>query len=285
MSSENKAPSGSDEAGEAPGPRRIVPPAAFEARGVAPAIEPPPALTNHGGPLLGSVQVVPIYWGAAWSETANSQLAAQLDGFFDFILTSEYMDLLAEYSTATTTIEHGVRLPSVRITNSEPGSTVGSRRQVTDGQIQTSLQGFIANGTVPATTADTLYFVYLPPGVVSILGTDRSCSGFCGYHNHIGGVRYAVIPFANCSGCSFPGEFLDTLTEVSSHELAEAITDPDLNAWWDSGAGDEIGDICNRQTTRLGGFLVQTEWSNEQHACVVGPVAPTALRGRARVRP
>ena len=26
----------------------------------------------------------------------------------------------------------------------------------------------------------------------------------------------------------------------------------------------ELGDICNRQTTRLGGYLVQTEWSNAQ---------------------
>src|SRR5207249_733185 len=50
--------------------------------------------------------------------------------------------------------------------------------------------------------------------------------------------------------------------------------DPDLNAWWETGAGDEIGDICNRQTTRLGGFLVQTEWSNAQDACVIAPAAP-----------
>jgi hypothetical protein len=262
------------EAGEAAVPRRIVPPVEFEARGLAPSIESPPVLTNHGGPVLGAVQVVPIYWGAAWSQAANSQLATQLDGFFDFILTSEHMDLLAEYSTATTTIQHGTRLPSVRIANSEPGTIVGGQRQVTDAQIQSSLQGFIANGTLPATTANTLYFIYLPPGVVSILGTDQSCSGFCGYHNHIGGVRYAVIPFANCSGCVFPGQFLDTLTEVSSHEFAEAVTDPALNAWWESGVGDEIGDICNRQTTRLGGFLVQTEWSNAQNACVIAPVAP-----------
>ncbi|HEY2176371.1 MAG TPA: hypothetical protein VGH85_21395 [Mycobacteriales bacterium] len=257
-------------------PRGVVPPADFEAAGVAPVITAPPGLTNHGGPILGAVQIVPIYWGAAWSQTANSQLATQLDGFFDFILTSEYMDMLAEYSTATTTIQHGTRLPSVRITNSEPGTIVGAVRQVTDGQIQTSLQGFIANGTVPATNANTLYFIYLPPGVVSLLGSSQSCAagGFCGYHNHIGGVRYAVIPFVNCAGCVFPGQFLDTLTEVSSHELAEAVTDPDLNAWWDSSSGDEIGDICNRQTTRLGGFLVQTEWSNAQNACTIAPAVP-----------
>jgi Repeat of unknown function (DUF346) len=255
-------------------PRAIVPPADFEAAGLAPVITAAPSLTNHGGPILGAVQVVPMYWGAAWATAANSQLATQLDSFFDVVLTSEYMDMLAEYSTTTTTIQHGQRLASVRIANSEPGAIVGGVRQVTDGQIQTSLQGFIANGTVPATTANTLYFIFLPPGVVSILGSSQSCSAFCGYHNHIGGVRYSVIPFADCAGCVFPGQFLDTLTEVASHELAEAITDPDLNAWWDGGTGDEIGDICNRQTTHLGGFMVQTEWSNGQNACVVAPAAP-----------
>jgi hypothetical protein len=144
---------------------------------------------------------------------------------------------------------------------------------VTDAQIQTALQGFIANQIVPATTSNTLYFIFLPPNVVSTLGGSSSCvaGGFCGYHNRIGNVYYAVIPFVNCAGCVFGGAFLDTLTEVASHELAEAITDPELNAWWDSSTGEEVGDICNRQTTRLGGFLVQTEWSNEQQACAFAP--------------
>ena len=262
------------------GPRQIVPPESFLARGLAPAVgSPPPSLQNHGGPVIGAVEVVPIYWGAAWASGPNAALATQLDGFFDFILTSAYIDLLHEYSTPTTEIKHGQRLASARIANSEPGTVSGGVRQVTDGQIQTALQGWISNHTVPATTANTLYFVFLPPSVVSILGTDRSCQSFCGYHNHIGNVYYAVIPFADCAGCVFQGQFLDTLTEVSSHELAEAITDPELNAWWETGAGDEIGDICNRQTTRLGGYLVQTEWSNAQNACVVAPLpAVTAPR-------
>ena len=61
--------------------------------------------------------------------------------------------------------------------------------------------------------------------------------------------------------------FLDTLTEVSSHELCEAITDPTLGTWFDPNTNNEIGDICNRQTVRLGNFLVQTEWSNELTSC------------------
>jgi hypothetical protein len=260
----------------ATGPRKIVPTKAFVARGLSAAgfspAAPPPNLVYHGGPVLGSVQVVPIYWGNAWSSGMNAQLAAGLDGFFDFIVTSSLMDLLAEYSTPTIAIQRGQRLQSVRLVNSEPGSN----GTVSDAQIQQSLQGWINNGTVPAVTANTLYFIYLPPNVTCTAFGSASCSAFCGYHDHIGGtIFYAVIPFVNCNGCQFPGNFLDTLTEVSSHEFCEAITDPALNAWWDPNpngndpAGDEIGDICNRQTVRLGGYLIQTEWSNQQNACTI----------------
>jgi len=262
--------SGGPAAAAAGGPRQIVPVAEFVGRGLAAAIgAPAPSLTNHGGPVLGSVQVVPVYWGAKWAADPNAQLATHLDGFFDFLVTSPYMDLLNEYSTATTQIQHGQRLASARVADSEPGTLTGGVQEVTDAQIQAALQGWIADNTVPAATASTLYFVFLPPDVVSVLGTKRSCQDYCGYHNHIDGVYYAVIPFADCQGCVFPGQILDTLTEVSSHEFAEAVTDPALNAWWEDGQGDEIGDLCNRQTTRLGGYLVQTEWSNAQNACAI----------------
>lgn len=45
------------------GPRTIVPPESFAAQVLAPlAGAPLPHLQNHGGPVLGSVEVVPIYW-------------------------------------------------------------------------------------------------------------------------------------------------------------------------------------------------------------------------------
>jgi hypothetical protein len=265
------------------GPRTIVPTAEFVPRGLAPVAGAPiPNLLNHGGPVIESVEVVPIYWGAAWATGTNATLATQLDGFFDFIVNSPYMDMLKEYGTASTAIRRGKRLASARVTSSEPGTVTPTGRQATDAQIQTALQGFIANQTVPATTANTLYFIFLPPNVVSMFGGTSSCvaRGFCGYHGNIGNVFYAVIPFVDCSGCTFSGQFLDTLTEVSSHELAEAVTDPDGTGWWDpfTGPGDEIGDICNRQTTRLGGFLVQTEWSNARQACVAGPPPPPTFQ-------
>jgi hypothetical protein len=244
---------------------------------------PAPLLVNHGGPVLGSVQVVPIYWGAAWGTGATGQLPAQIDAFFDFILTSSLIDMLAEYSTQTTAIGHGQRLASIHIADTEPGTPTSSGRQVTDAQIQSALQGWIAAGTAPPTTANTLYFIYLPPNVTCVAVGGQSCTTFCGYHDQIGGtVYYALIPYADCDGCVFPGDFIDTLTEVSTHELCEAITDPTLSTWWDPNpvggdpGGDEIGDICNRQTTRLGGFLIQTEWSNQQGACAIAPPGAAA---------
>jgi len=81
------------------GPKRIVPPAEFVAHGVSPMPGAPvPVLTNHGGTVLQSVQVVPIYWGAAWATGPNATLPAQIDAFFDFIVTSSLIDLLGEYS-------------------------------------------------------------------------------------------------------------------------------------------------------------------------------------------
>jgi len=120
------------------------------------------------------VEVVPIYWGAAWATGTNSALATDLDRFFDFIVTSSNMDLLAEYSTAATTIGHGSRLASARVTNSEPGSATSTGREVTDAQIRTALQGFIAAQTVPATTSNTLYMIFLTPNVVCTQDDDSS---------------------------------------------------------------------------------------------------------------
>ena len=255
------------------GPRTIVPPSSFVVHGVnLVAGVAPPSLANHGGSVLGSVEVVCIYWGADWGNGNDATLRGQLDGFFDFIVTSQYLDMLAEYSTGTTAIGHGRRVQSVTVTGSEPGTVTAGVREVTDGQIQTALAGWIGEGTVTGITANTLYFVFLPPNVSSSMSNGgKSCTEYCGYHNANGSTYYAVIPYVTCAGCTFSGGTLDTLTEIISHELAEAITDPGLNAWYDSATGNEIGDICNRQTVRLGNYLVQTEWSNAQGVCTILP--------------
>jgi hypothetical protein len=259
-------------------PRKIVPlisnvsPAlAMVPAAASPAVAAPaavPHLQYHGGPVLGSAEVVLIFWGAHWTG-AGAPLQASLNAFFDFILTSSFMATLQEYSIPSTVIGNGRRVTSVNVS-----SNPGSGGQVTDAQIQKALQGWISANTVPATTTNTLYFIYLPPNVVCSFQGGASCTAFCGYHEHINNaVFYAVEPYITCVGCSF-GSILDSLTKVSSHELAEAITDPAGTGWWDPNTGDEIGDICNTSTTRLGGYLVQNQWSNARSACVLATGAP-----------
>jgi hypothetical protein len=230
-----------------------------------------PSVSYHGGPVIGAVRVTPVFWGGFWSQPQGIQLVARLEQFFDAILVSSLMDLLQEYSTPSTTIGHGTRLASVTIAT-EPGTVVGGIQTVSDAQIQQALAGWAAAGTIPPAGANNLYFVYLPPGVVVTMTGQTSCVDFCGYHGTAGGgLFYAVEPYVTCSGCA-SGSTLDALTRVTSHELAEAVTDPALDAWWDSATGYEIGDICNTSLAQVGGFVVQNVWSNRQSACALAPL-------------
>lgn|SRR5581483_3257601 len=236
------------------------------------------AMTYHGGRVLANVQVFTIFWGAAWEDAELAELPGQLNDFFDAILESSLMDLLAEYSVADQTIGQGSRIGSATLVDSEPGDGSGS---VSDEEIRAALRAWIDAGTISAPTSDTLYFVYLPPGVTSTLGGQGSCTTYCGYHNADGDVFYAVEPYLDCGGCDFTGvSVLANLTKVSSHELCEAVTDPALDAWYDEATGSEIGDVCNsaNDVRQLDGWYVQTEWSNEQGACAL---ERAAVRARA----
>src|SRR5205823_5606184 len=123
-------------------------------------------------------------------------------------------------------------------------------KSVTDATIQQMLQGEIAsNKTFPKPGPDTLYFVYVAPGVKVTQGGSASCQAFCGYHDAIDSkIFYAVMPYSNCQGCLGGLSDLDALTSTSSHELCEAITDPVPGQGWYDDVHGEIGDICAWKT-------------------------------------
>lgn len=239
-------------------PIRIVP------LHVAPAaaLAAPAKLTYRGGPLLSAVEVFTVFWGADWL-AAEAPLLTQVNDFFVFVLPSALMDQLAEYSVPGKPIAHGSLAGTAVITDQEPD------KLVTDGQIQSLVQAEIPKRTLPKANANSLYFIFLPPGVDVDLGGQQSCSSFCGYHDSIGGtIYYAVMPYPGCSGCAAGLRVLDALTSTSSHELCEAITDPVPGQGWYDDTNGEIGDICAWQTKKLGPWTVQLEWSNKNRACV-----------------
>jgi hypothetical protein len=233
-----------------PGEKLLAPPAA------------PPRLTYRGGPLLAAVEVFSLFWGPAWQQ-AESGLATSINAFFDSILVSSLMDQLAEYSTADTAIGRGRRIGSTTIASPPPPS------RLPDDRIQAFIQEQVAAGVLPPVTANTLYYVLLPPGVTVSLGSDQSCSSFCGYHDAIDGrVFYAVMPYPDCSGCAGGLDVESALTTTSSHELCEAVTDPVPGQGWYDDSNGEIGDICAWQTKQVDGYTVQLEWSNTSGQCV-----------------
>lgn len=224
----------------------------------------PQQLVYHGGPLLTSVQIFTSYWGADWRQPPLSDLAGQLNDFFSFIVTSPLLDQLAEYSVEGFPIGQGSFLGSTTVDLDLPALLV-------DDQLQQILQDQITNNAdFPQPTANTLYFVFLPPGVVSEVQGLQSCRDQCGYHEAIGGqIFYAVIAHADCRGCTRDFPLFDSLTRVASHELCEAITDPNGDGWFTDGSpGEEIGDLCPEGTKQVGAFQVQTEFSNRAGGCV-----------------
>jgi hypothetical protein len=225
---------------------------------------PPQHLTHNGGAIIGSVEVITIFWGEAWTTDPTKAFVARINDFFDAILVSPLLDQLGEYGLPGDPINHGRRTASAVITTPALGSSIS------DGALQHFLeQEIAANAEIPKPSADTLYFVYLPPGVSVAQGGAHSCQAFCGYHNDIKGrIFYAVMPYPSCKGCTGSLRPFDALTTTSSHELCEAITDPvPGQGWYDNGNNEEVGDLCAWQTKQVAGFTVQLEWSNARNTC------------------
>jgi hypothetical protein len=145
---------------------------------------------------------------------------------------------------------------------------------ITDAQIQAEIHGVIAlKGWTGG--PNKLFLLYTSSGEGSCIdsaGTSCAYTQYCAYHSFIPTsppIIYANMPFGNLSVCQVAGTpspngnaVADAVTDVASHEITEAITDPLLNAWFDS-SGNEIGDICNFNYGANGwdGGLANQQWN------------------------
>jgi len=221
----------------------------------------------HNGVLIDSVQLISVFWGSDVSHQSG------LDDFYDDIVDSSYMGIIAEYATSMYPISRGTHPISVLVYSDPPND-------VTDDQIQAKLSTLIDSGFLLGVGNDALFMVHLPPGITAVKsdGT-KSCKVWCGYHSHYShsglNVSYAVIADMGggcASGCggNASGSF-DRSTVVASHELAEAITDPRGSGGWYTSAGEEIGDLCNGVT---GSPTVNAGSSSILTLTIAGSVSP-----------
>src|SRR5207253_1398266 len=194
-------------------------------------------LTYNNGPLLTAVQVFTVFWGTKWSGPGGSVMMQNLNKFFQALVVSPLVNQLQEYGVHGQNIGSGSFIGTKVVTANAP---VGS---VADSAIRKQLKAWIAAKTVSKNTKNTLYFVFLDPGIVSVMGGSKSCQNYCGYHDAIGSIYYAVMPYPTCAGCLGGMAAFDALTGTSSHEFCEAITDPVPGKGWYDIVNGESGDI------------------------------------------
>jgi len=231
-------------------------------------------LADHGGPVMSTAGFWALYWNksvanSTQTSTGYATLALQMDAFINSFgndtayssqITTDDFSIVQQYGTGISSTVHnwGYYIAS------QP-----AKSNVSDSGIRSFISGLFNSGKVQPAT-NIIYGVYLPAGVrVTMNGGGASCSTFCGYHGHFnyGGtdIRYAVFPYLDCNACKLSNlSVADMITIVASHEIREAVTDPQLNAWYDN-QGYEADDKCawhNLYRMAEGGFAVQPEYSN-----------------------
>jgi hypothetical protein len=244
-------------------------------------------LSYHGGPVITTAYVVPIFWGASWSGTgSDSWIAASLTNYIDggsgsgamgFGQTGEF-HVITQYSNITASFL-GQNTGALYDTLNPPTN-------VTDAILQQEVVKVLnAYGPLP----DTVYEVFLPSTSYSSSGTATSCGGpnlqYCAYHFNFTSngvdIKYASMPYPSCSGCQSSGfNVAQNLEHFISHETREAVTDPDGTAWFDR-RGYEADDKCawsptpftdsttgTNADTSHSAFAYQYEWSNANSGCV-----------------
>jgi hypothetical protein len=238
----------------------------------------PNKIRYHGGPVMTNPNGTNVYyiWYGNWAgNTATSiltDLASNIGG-------SPYFNINTTYFDAS----------SVHVTNkiNYLGSTSDSYSHGTalsDAAILGVVSDAITGGHLPMDT-NAVYFVLTSADVNA---TSGFCTAYCGWHRAgtVSGqtVKYSFVGNADrCLGsCAEQttspngNAGADAMASVISHELEEAVTDPQLNAWYDF-RGEENADKCawtfgsestapngSKYNMTLGprNFLIQQNWVN-----------------------
>jgi IPT/TIG domain len=257
-------------------------------------------LTYHGGPVMHANTTYAIFWVPSGYSIGDSYQST-IDQFFTDVAAdsgklSNVYATDTQYSDGSGHIAYTSTFAgSVVDTTDFPGSGCFEFETsicLSDDQLQTEIQSVVEAHGWPE-NGHTVYFLFTPPDVGScvsdLFGTSCAYEDYCAYHSSFftsgGEIVYANQPWtsglASCDVGEYPnGSDADPTLNVVSHEHNEAITDFDLDAWYDA-AGFENGDKCAWTFGTLSGstgaqynqtinghhYFLQEEWSNSGSLC------------------
>jgi hypothetical protein len=232
----------------------------------------------HGGPLLNRSTGANVYtiWYGNWSGNSATTILADM---LTHIGGSPYFNI-------NTTYYDGASRHVVNVVNSvgTTSDNYSQGTQLSDSGVEAVVSRAISGGALP-NDSNGVYFVLTSSDVNE---TSGFCTQYCGWHTSasIAGndIKFAFVgnPDRCPSACEAQSTSpngnsgADGMASVIAHELEEAVTDPDLNAWYDN-RGYENADKCawTFGTTRtasngsqynmtLGSrqYLIQRNWVN-----------------------
>ena len=260
-------------------------------------------LINHGGPTMTTNKTYTVFWLPS-GQFMQSGYQSTVNQFFQDVSADSGMPTNIY---AATTQYSGIQYAStyggtVTDTAAFPvnGCTPSGGESVclSDAQLQTELkkvigqQGWTINGT-------NMFFIFTPRNVGSCDAGACTFTTYCAYHgtatSQNGGFIYANMPYSvttlsqytgNCTTGQEPnGNDADQTLNVTSHEHNEAITDPQLNAWYD--AAGLRGRRQVRVVLRLGQRLERLRVQRDDQRPPLLPPARVLERHRlaGRLRP
>jgi hypothetical protein len=231
----------------------------------------------HGGPVMLNGTNVYYIWYGNWSGNSATTILTNLAGT---IGKSPYFNINTTYYDG-----FNRHVSNVVTYGGFTNDSYSQGTALSDAAIQAVVANAITSGKVPNDTKG-VYFVLTSADVTA---TSGFCTQYCGWHTHgtIAGsdIKYSFVgnPDRCPNACSMqsasspnnnPGA--DGMASVIAHELQEATTDPDLNAWYDR-RGYENADKCawtfGKTSTASNGslynvtlagsqYLIQQNWVN-----------------------
>ncbi len=224
-------------------------------------------MSYHGGPVMGGTPNAYVIWYGGWTDAQKRIIRDFLNG----IGGSPYFNINKTYSISGTPVTGLVNF------SGEVVSTYAGGTALTDQ----SIQNIVA--AAGPTDLNGVYFVLTGTDITK----DGFCTSYCGWHTYAnlgaGNIKYSFV--GNPSACPLVGVSVgacagqtakspngdvgvDAMVSVLAHELEEAVTDPELNAWFDL-FGYENADKCawkfgTTPTDPVSGAYYNVSWSNRK---------------------
>jgi hypothetical protein len=229
----------------------------------------------HGGPVMTGTKNVYLIWYGNWAGNTATTIIPSLIGGLN---GSAYFNINTTYTDGS-----GARVANSIALKGQTNDNYSQGKSLTDAGVQAVVSNAIAH--VFGTDSNGVYFVLTSSDVNETTGF---CTQYCGWHTAatISGTttKYAFVgnPDRCPSACEQQttspngNAGADGMASIISHELEEASTDPNLNAWYDR-RGQENADKCawtfgatstasngSLYNMTLGGkqYLIQRNWVN-----------------------